>query len=268
MTFPLRSSTYPLLTSPISSTIQSYAQPPTRSTSSSNCQCSSTQMSLGNSLPPALPSFGDLCLSLQLPEAPRSSLDSIRPFQTTSQHTSTQSKHASIGPRPTLLLDTHMPFVRPHSSASTRYSDDTSPSSSGRYSIPPSEASESFSDLSSVETISDEFRRTNEAALVHVVEREDPATRDLWETYIQKVGAKDKGNDLVMCIHIKKQKKGKLKAEDTDHPVETCGYVALKQTVKRHINSTHLGISPFVCDFCGSRFSQRQAAVIHVNGSQ
>ena len=59
--------------------------------------------------------------------------------------------------------------------------------------------------------------------------------------FAEKSGLKDKGHELFVCTHTKKQRKGKAKEGAPDD--EPCGYIALKQTVKRHINSTHLQIS-------------------------
>ncbi|KAJ3741159.1 hypothetical protein DFH05DRAFT_1504791 [Lentinula detonsa] len=45
---------------------------------------------------------------------------------------------------------------------------------------------------------------------------------------------------------------------------EDCQYKAKKQLVKRHIETTHMRLKPFVCDFCGNKFPQRTSLNVHV----
>jgi len=78
---------------------------------------------------------------------------------------------------------------------------------------------------------------------VKYIEVRNPSEVDTeWQKYAVRLNAKDKGLDLYGCQHTCKDKRGEIIRDDEDAPV-LCSYVALKQTVKRHINSTHLDMT-------------------------
>ncbi|KAJ7840640.1 hypothetical protein B0H13DRAFT_1649561 [Mycena leptocephala] len=45
-----------------------------------------------------------------------------------------------------------------------------------------------------------------------------------------------------------------------------CTYASKKQSVKRHVEATHLQLKPFICDICSKPFSQKTPLDIHRNG--
>ncbi|KDR83754.1 hypothetical protein GALMADRAFT_150824 [Galerina marginata CBS 339.88] len=77
-----------------------------------------------------------------------------------------------------------------------------------------------------------------------------------WLEYAVELGKVDgRGNPIYQCLH-----------EPVDPKMSTlCNFRGLKQTVKRHINATHLGIRPWVCSECSKSFPQKSALGIHIN---
>lgn len=59
----------------------------------------------------------------------------------------------------------------------------------------------------------------------------------MWLRYTEYAGVSLTGDKLFRCIHQKKQKRG------GSNTTEICGFGALRQTVRRHVEATHLGIA-------------------------
>ncbi|KAJ4481509.1 hypothetical protein C8J55DRAFT_560064 [Lentinula edodes] len=51
-------------------------------------------------------------------------------------------------------------------------------------------------------------------------------------------------------------------------PGETCEYLAKKQLVKRHVETKHMKLKPFICPFCRDRFPQKTSMNVHVASKQ
>ncbi|KAH8830883.1 hypothetical protein DL96DRAFT_1594691 [Flagelloscypha sp. PMI_526] len=85
---------------------------------------------------------------------------------------------------------------------------------------------------------------------------EDPATQPeqgmSWEAYAE-VHKPNNGPTHFKCLW-----------ETTNNgKTSVCGYYAKKQLVKRHIETTHMKLKPYLCEYCGKAFPQKTSLDIH-----
>jgi len=87
---------------------------------------------------------------------------------------------------------------------------------------------------------SEELTEKNQEALRYIHDYGD-INNKTWLRYTEYAGLLPNGNKLFRCVHQKKQKRGG--SSTTECNTEICGFGALRQTVKRHVEATHLGIA-------------------------